>query len=457
MTNNFKVRYVNRGFTTAQRIWTNALGLKFDPWHSCTNWCLYCYARYLEKMTFDRQHRIFDPNSMRIEKIDKIKNQLEKVFDKGQVDGTNFVEYALSKRMPVECGTMGEPFQENDLAFRITYNFLLLLKHYDYPLYINTKANLLVKNHEYFNLLTSLKHLVVDLSLAGLHDEALRKWEPKCPSATERFELVKRLLEKGVNVIISARPIVPNATEVDYEEYITKLCEAGVKAIHLRPFFIMPNMRTTNPAFFDKVIKEDKFNWVKKMFQWRNNETFIDLIKRGLPICEKYGVALTGAHRYFFRLQGHWNKCDYRMMPNFYPYLFPYTIPHLLEKVFKNREKEQILKFKEIIPNVENRIFKIIPAISPFFHSTCDDLTLRGKGYLTFETILKEALWGTWKGGLKSYYLHKGQISTLCDIHLLTKNGEPLRDEEGNVIYKYTPAKNRYDFDNQNNKPILTD
>jgi len=449
-----RIRYINRGLTAAMRIWTNALGLKFDCWHSCTNWCVYCYARYLDKFALERQHKVFDPASVRLEKIDKVKKQMEKIFDLGQYDETNFIDWAIRNRLAIECGTMGEPFQENDLTFRSTYGFLQILNHYDYPLYVNTKANLLVKSPEYFNLLTSLKHLIVDVTLPGLDDEALKKWEPRAPLASERFELVKRLVDKGANVIISCRPLVPGVTEVNFENYLERLIGAGIKGIHLRPMFIMPNMRSTNRTFFDKVIKENNFEWAKKMYQWRNNAVFNDLIKRGLPICEKAGIALTGSHRYFFRLQGNWNKCDYNLMPNFKDHLFQYTIPTLLAGVYKNRDKEQTLKFKEVMPHIEDKNFKITAALSPFFNPTCDDMAIRGTGYLSLKTMIKENFWGSWRSGIKSGVGQRGIVSSLYDIHLLIKNKQPVRDEEGNVIYKYTPPKERFDLDDANNKKI---
>jgi hypothetical protein len=70
------------------------------------------------------------------------------------------------------------------------------------------------------------------------------------------------------------------------------------------------------------------------------------------------------------------------------------------------------------------------------------------------DTILREALWGNWRAGLKSKAPFRGQISTLFDIHLLTKNGEPARDEEGMVMYKYIPAKERYNLIDRNNEKI---
>ena len=425
-------------FTVGLKIWSNALALRYDPYHSCYNFCTYCFARQMERGSLKQQGKKYNPKIGRVSDIKLLAKELEKA-EATPDSKDDFITLSVKKRWPIEVGTMGEPTLEIDKQLRVFWNFVELMKSYDIPIFLNTKGNLLVKDESYFNLVCELgKNVIVDVPLVFYREEFKRKFEPKAPSVADRLKLMKELSEVGIYVVHSLRPIIKGYTdkERDLEKLVEKVCEAGVKAIHPRTLIVTGHMLKV--PFWKRYVKES--GMVFKDFQYRYTVGYLlEIINRIKPICESYEVDIVASHTLFFLLpnRGLWNKCDFEKA-GWGSKIFPITIVPLLRPAKKSNKPtlltfdrlEKLLKqYKELADRViylkHNRGEQLIWA------SSCM-CKFRREVKVKFRDIVIKSLWDGWFGGF-------GYIANLKGIYVVCENGKPIRDSKGHLVYFYKP------------------
>lgn len=221
--------------TPGLKVWANGIPLKGDTYKSCTNMCKYCFARGLTAGMMERAGVRYDPRIARTMNISHVANMLAAA----QKEINSWTYWALRERYFIELGTMCEIFQEEDLEMRVTWNLLQLFRAYRIPLFINTKANLLIENDDYFRLIAEYPApIIMSITLIGLDDEKIKALEPRAPLASERLELISRLAEVGVPTVVYCGPFMLGITDQDIEGYTEALIKAGAVGVHVRNFYI---------------------------------------------------------------------------------------------------------------------------------------------------------------------------------------------------------------------------
>lgn len=329
------------GFQMGMRLFADALGLRFDPYRSCTNWCAFCFARVLSYSMAARSGVKLDPRIARIPDMKGVAKWMQRILVEGNLKPYWWADWALSQKFYVEVGCLGEPMQPPDVRFRVTWNLMQLLKTFDIPMYLNTKANLLVYDEDYYQAFLSIPRRIIDLSLISDNDEKLGKLVRKAPTATERFTLAERLSKDGVPVIISCRPIIAGVSDDNWERYIQRCVDVGAKSIHLRTLIVIGKL-AQRKLWRDHI---NEFGMEMHSGEYRYPKSyFVDLFNRAREIAEPHGCHLVGTRRYWFDLGGYHGKAAFDYFPQDYQdRLFPYTIVPILRTIAQNADKPQLL------------------------------------------------------------------------------------------------------------------
>jgi len=396
----------------------------------------------LEKFALNRMGKSYDPSLARLGNTKHLIKRFQRIFDDKIIDIHSWVEWSIYKKYFFEVGTIGEPFQPADEQFGATKGLLDLFKAYKYPLYVCTKGNLLITNEKYYDALVDLKKsgLIVDVSLISNQDDLIRKYEPRSPLASERMKLIKRLCDDGVNVTISARPILMGVTDVKFKEFITELCQTGIQSIHLRKIYITGWM-LRDQMWKDYIAKyKEKLNRHGAGYVGGNN---MDFFPPAIEIARQHDVTITGSNALFFELEGSSNKMNYEKIDGeAKKHLFPYTILPLYNKIRQNIDTPQVLKFSEsmdyIINAQDNMLdaeIKIDSATQQLIDCYCSQSKHRIPGLMNVRKLLLKSMWDGWENWshIKKY------MTGTRRIRVIMNGGKAMLDEEGHPMYFYNP------------------
>lgn len=182
---------------------------RIDLYRNCTFGCKYCFANM---EVFNEQ----EITKWRDANIDKIKNKFKLALET-DVESKDIIVELLRHRVPLHCGGMSDPFQPREWQMRLTYELIKLSNQYQYPIQFSTKTSHLPDM--YYEILDPKLHMF-QVSIMGLHNEFIRKWETNTPTAYERLEFVKKLRDKGFWVGIRIQPIIDIQEVLELIHYI---------------------------------------------------------------------------------------------------------------------------------------------------------------------------------------------------------------------------------------------
>jgi len=185
-----------------------------DTYRGCNFGCKYCFANNRNGV-----HKVIN----QVSSIQLIKKWMFEAIEKGEIN--NIKKELLNNYVPLHLGGMSDPFQSREWNHGITKEFLKLSNKYNYPVNISTKVAHLPD--EYWELLNPEIH-TFQISLIGVSDEYIRRFETNTPLAHERINFVKELHKRGFWVSIRIQPLIDinEALELikltqDYVNYYT--------------------------------------------------------------------------------------------------------------------------------------------------------------------------------------------------------------------------------------------
>lgn len=189
----------------------------------CVHNCVYCYAK--AELTVHGYWNNPFPMPVDITELWKV---FYTVFE---TDRKSKWRSILEKRIPIRIGSMSDSFMWMDQKFKVTQEFLKLLKHYKYPYIIFTRSDLIAEDN-YIDLLD--KNLCsVQMSIASTNDEMNKKIEPGAPSAKRRLVALKKLNEAGFWTTVRINPVFP----IYPDGYFTKPSQQGRNKIEPFDYF----------------------------------------------------------------------------------------------------------------------------------------------------------------------------------------------------------------------------
>jgi DNA repair photolyase len=152
----------------------------------------------------------------------------------------NILEKELkSKRLKatIGFGSMNDPYMPIEKKEELVRGALKLLIKYRFPAHIITKSNLVVRDTDLLENLSSAVYAAVSFTITTPSDELSRIIEPAAPTSLERLLAMKTLSDAGIYTGVTLMPILPfiNDSWDEIKELIVLSKENGAKYIVFWP------------------------------------------------------------------------------------------------------------------------------------------------------------------------------------------------------------------------------
>ncbi len=168
------------------------LDYALNPYRGCAHACVYCYAPSVIHWDKGKWGELVE-----------VKINLPRILSK---------ELLVKKRGVVGLGTVTDPYQPAEKKYEITRRCLELLLMHDFPVCIQTKSSLVLRD---IDLLKEFKSAEVGITLTALDDSVREKTEPGATSVSDRLRALTELRENGIRTWVFLGPVMPHITEVE--------------------------------------------------------------------------------------------------------------------------------------------------------------------------------------------------------------------------------------------------
>ena len=161
-----------------------------NPYTGCQHGCTYCYARFMKRFTGHSE-----PWGQ---------------FVDVKVNAPELLEREVTKKPRGRVWVSGvcDPYQPLEKKYELTRKCLQILLHYGWPVTIQTKSPLVLRD---MDILKGRDELEVGLSVTTA-DEGVRKlFEPNAPPIGERIRALEQLHFAGIRTFAMIAPLLPGA------------------------------------------------------------------------------------------------------------------------------------------------------------------------------------------------------------------------------------------------------
>jgi len=198
------------------------LDYALNPYLGCEHACVYCYA----------------PSVIHWDKgkwgdLVEAKVNLPRILSK---------ELRVKKKGVVGLGTVTDPYQPAEKKYEITRRCLELLLMNDFPVCIQTKSSLVLRD---IDLLKKFSNPEVGITLTSHDDSVRQKLEPGASSVEERLHALSELSKNGIKTWVFMGPVMPYLTDV----------EALIEAISMvKPNYVLVDKLRMKEGVRDRVL-----------------------------------------------------------------------------------------------------------------------------------------------------------------------------------------------------------
>jgi DNA repair photolyase len=187
-----------------------------NPYRGCFHACAYCYARPTHEYWGFGAGTDFDS---RIIVKEDAPHLLRQAFNRPSWRGE-----LLLFSGNTDC------YQPLEATYGLTRACLAVCTEYRNPVGLITKSALVLRDIDLLVRLCQEAWVRVYFSIPFSSNDVARKVEPRAPSITKRFEVMKTLAEAGISTGISIAPVIPGLNEEDIPDLLLRAREAGARA-----------------------------------------------------------------------------------------------------------------------------------------------------------------------------------------------------------------------------------
>lgn len=228
------------------------LDYSLNPYRGCQHNCAYCYV----------------PNVLRIERskwgsfVD-VRTNIPSVLSK-----------ELRKKKPgvVGISTVTDSYQPVENNFKLTRCCLEQLLIHDFPICIQTKSKLVLRD---IDVISKFSNAEVMVSIGTLNDDERKLLEPKSSSIDDRLRVLKECSDAGIKTSVFFGPVYPTIKFEDIPSVIGTFIESRATEIMIDRFNLKPgiweNIEKTfssniklKDIFKKKLLEDDSYN--QKLF-----------------------------------------------------------------------------------------------------------------------------------------------------------------------------------------------
>ncbi|MEM2210356.1 MAG: radical SAM protein [Nitrososphaerales archaeon] len=164
-----------------------------NPYIGCEHGCTYCYARYIKRFT----------------------NHKEKwgEFVDIKINAATLLQRELKRKKfgKVWISSLCDPYQPLEERFKITKSCLEILIKKGWPIVIQTKSTLVLRDIE---LLRNYKNIEIILTITTGDERIKDIFEPKAPSIKDRINTLSKLHSAGIKTYVMIAPLLPKAEDL---------------------------------------------------------------------------------------------------------------------------------------------------------------------------------------------------------------------------------------------------
>jgi DNA repair photolyase len=259
-----------------------------NPYRGCEFGCKYCYARYThEYMEIDGgefERKIF----VKKDAAAFLESDLERKYSYQSKRS----EYTEAEHIAI--GTATDPYQPAEREYGVTRACLAALaKREGLSVSIVTKSNQVVRDIDILRVIAGKSALNVSITVTTLRPRLARLLEPRAPRPDLRLAAVKQLRAAGLNVGVSACPLLPGINESELEALGAASKEAGAQWFFSGVLFLMPS----SAKQFLPFIKQKFPRLAKQYEQWYASNGYAPeeyrkkISERVAKIRDKFGFA----------------------------------------------------------------------------------------------------------------------------------------------------------------------
>jgi DNA repair photolyase len=180
------------------------LDYALNPYMGCQHACVYCYAP-----------SVIHWNKGKWGDLVEAKVNLPRILSK---------ELRVKKKGIVGLGTVTDPYQHAEKKYEITRRCLELLLLHDFPVCIQTKSSLVLRD---IDLLKKFQNMEVGITLTSHDDSVRQKLEPGASSVEERLNALSELSKNGIKTWVFLGPVMPYLTDVDALMSVISIVKPG--------------------------------------------------------------------------------------------------------------------------------------------------------------------------------------------------------------------------------------
>lgn len=186
-----------------------SIPLRLDSYNRCQFSCGYCFAATRQGFGRDSSLRIANPKSLA--------NRLKRV-SQGVIQSA--LDEFIKARIPFQLGGMSDPFMKMEKDYKVSLEYLKILKDYKYPVVISTKSDL-IADEKYINELDPLNSYV-RFSVTVVSEQLRSEIDKGCPPLEKIVTAASKLAKYKIPVSFRFQPILPG-----HENEINRLVDVA--------------------------------------------------------------------------------------------------------------------------------------------------------------------------------------------------------------------------------------
>jgi DNA repair photolyase len=200
-----------------------------NPYRGCEFGCKYCYARYT--------HEYMEIDGGEFERKIFVKQDAAALLARDIAAKYSYEAQAEH----IAIGTATDPYQPAEKEYGVTRACLEeLAKREGLSVSIITKSNQIVRDIDVLRRIGSRSALCVNITVTTLRPRLARLLEPRAPRPDLRLAALQQLREAGLQVGVSASPLLPEINDGELEAVAEASKRAGAQWFFSGVLFLMP-------------------------------------------------------------------------------------------------------------------------------------------------------------------------------------------------------------------------